>query len=110
MSTSAIQKPQHAPHELTTPVYDQKVLLSPSSLPIIEAKGVIKIQPINGTFLYYAHVFDPCMLPVINEIYIQQAQPTIDTNIKAQILMEYTHTHPNAIIHYYASDIQLHVD
>ena len=103
---------QHAPHKWTTPVYGQKIqyALPPSSLPILDAMGIKRIQSINGTFLYYARAVDPCMLPAINEISTQQAQPTSDTNAKVQMLMDYAHTYPNATIRYHASDMQLHVD
>ena len=50
------------------------------------------------------------MLPAINEISTQQSHPTTDTNAKAQMLMDYAYTYPNATIRYKASDMQLHVD
>ena len=104
--------PQHAPHKWTTPAYGQKIqyALPPSSLPILDSKGVKRIQSINGTFLYYGRAVDPCMLPAINEISTQQSHPTTDTNAKAKMLMDYAHTYPNATIRYKASDMQLHVD
>ena len=99
--------PQHAPHKWTTSVYGQKFqyALPPSSLSILDSKGIKRIQSINDTFLYYARAVDPCMLPVINEISSQQAQPTEDTNAKAQMRMDYAHTYPNATIRYKASDM-----
>jgi hypothetical protein len=104
--------PQHAPHKWTIPAYGQKIqyALPPSSLPILDFKGIKRIQSINGTFLYYARAVDPCMLPAINEISTSQAQPTEETNAKAQMLMDYANTYPSATIRYKASDMQLHVD
>ena len=101
------KKPQHAPHKWTIPVYDQKIqyALPPSTLPVLDPKGTKRIQAINGTFLYYGRAIDPCILPVINEISTQQAQPTEETNAKANMLMDYVHTYPNAKIRYYASDM-----
>ena len=106
------RKPQYAPHKWTTPVYDRKVqyALPLSTLPILDSKGTKRIQSINGTFLYYGRGTDPCILPAINEISTQQAQPTEDTNTKATMLMDYFHTYPCATIRYHASDMQLHVD
>ena len=94
--------PQHAPHKWTTPAYSQKIQYSlpPSSLPVLDSKGIKRIQSNNGTFLYYACDIDPCIIPAINEISTQQAQPTSATNTKAQILIENAHTYPYAIICY----------
>ena len=50
------------------------------------------------------------MLPKINEIPDQQAEPTEETNDKVTTLMDYAHTYPSATIHYHASDIHLHID
>ena len=57
--------PQHAPHTCTTPVYGQKIkyALPPSSLPILDAKGIKRIQSINGNFLYYARAINSSMIP-----------------------------------------------
>ena len=103
---------QHAPHKWTEPAYGQKIqyALPPCSLPILDKKGITRIQAINGTFLYYSRAVDPCMLPAINEISSQQAQPTTETNDKVTMLMDYAHTYPTATIRYHASDMQLHID
>ena len=44
--------PQYAPHKWTTPEYGQKIqyALPPSSLPVLDSKGIKLIQSINGTF------------------------------------------------------------
>ena len=56
--------------------------------------------------MYYARSIDACMLPDINKI---SAYPTEDTNKKCTILMAYTHSYPNAVIRYYASDMRLYI-
>ena len=50
------------------------------------------------------------MLTAINEISLQQAQPTEGTNKKFDMLIDYAHTYPNTIIRYKTSYIQLYVD
>ena len=50
------------------------------------------------------------MLPTLNEISIQQAQPTETTQRKLIQLLDYVATHPNAVIWYHKSDMILHVD
>ena len=39
-----------------------------------------------------------------------QSKPTEQTKAKAQQLMDYLHTHPDAYIRYHASDMFLYVD
>ena len=50
------------------------------------------------------------MLPAINEISSQQAHQIEKTNAKAQMLMDYAHTYPDATIRNHASDMQLYID
>ena len=64
----------------------------------------------HSKLLYHARAINPYIIPAINDISTQQAQPTIDTNKKATILMDYAHIYPNEIIRYRASNIQHHTD
>jgi hypothetical protein len=50
------------------------------------------------------------MLPALNEISSQQAKPTARTMSKVKHLLDYAATHPNATLHYQASDMVLHID
>ena len=50
------------------------------------------------------------MLREINEILQVQSGPTRDTEEKTRILLDYSATHPNGILHYKASNMVLHVD
>ena len=50
------------------------------------------------------------MLPAINKISASQAHSTKDTNRKCKMLMDYTHSYPNAVIRYPDSDMRLHID
>ena len=84
--------------------------LPESTLAILDKAGIKRIQSINRTFLYYVRAVDPCMLPAINEISSQHANPTEETNAKAQMLMDYAHTYPDATIRYHASNMQLYMD
>ena len=63
-----------------------------------------------GSFLYFARAVDNTILPAINDIAAQQAKPTENTLKKIQMLMDYVNTYPNPKIHFYASDMILHVD
>jgi hypothetical protein len=106
------KKPQYAPHEWTEPAYGQRIqYASPEdNLPLLDKLGIIRVQSINGTFLYYARAVDPTMLVALNEISQQQSKPTAATLKKCDRLMDYAATYPNAVIRYHASDMILHVD
>ena len=47
--------------------------------PLLDKKGIKKVQKINGTFLYYGVAVDPTILPALNEISTQQSAPTENT-------------------------------
>jgi hypothetical protein len=102
----------YAPHNWNKPVYGQKTQLAPPSddSPKLNSKETTRIQAIVGSLLYYARAVDPTMLPALNEIGTQQSAPTESTKIKADMLLDYACTYPNAKIRYYASDMVLHVD
>ena len=41
---------------------------------------------------------DPCIPVALNEIYTKQAKPTTNTSNKTDMIMNYLHTYPNAVI------------
>eukprot|EP00957_Ditylum_brightwellii_P001850 142592-Ditylum_brightwellii.AAC.1 len=69
-----------------------------------------KIQAISGTFLYYGRAINGTILPTINEISADQAKPTINTAKQSIMLMDYLATYPNAVLRFFAGNMQLHVD
>jgi hypothetical protein len=105
-------RPQHAPHLWSEPAYGsrkpQRPTL-PSTAPPLDKHGTKRIQSVSGTFLYYGRACDPCILPALNELASEQASPTTDTLAKANMLMDYLSTNPNAIIRFYASDMILKI-
>ena len=82
----------------------------PDISPVLNAKEKTHIQSIVGTFLYYARAIDNTMLVALNELAREQANPTENTKIKANRLMDYANTYLNTTIRYHASNMQLHVD
>ena len=50
------------------------------------------------------------MLPALNQIGVQQAQPTQLILKKIQRFMDYANTYQHAYVRFYASDMQLLVD
>ncbi len=68
------------------------------------------IQSGVGGLLYYARAIDGSILPALNSIGTQQAQPTENTRQKLHQVLDYVATYPDVILRYYASDMILKVD
>jgi hypothetical protein len=77
--------------------------------PLLDKHGTVQIQSISGNFLYHGRACDPCILPALYKLASEQASPTTDTIAKADMLMDYLHTYPNAIIRYHASNMILKI-
>ncbi len=105
-------RPQHAPHKWTRPTYGAKTQFAPNpdTTDRLDKPGTTRIQQINGTFLYYGWSIDPTILVALYEIATQQSSPSIDTNKKADMLMNYLSTYPNSTLRFYAGDMQLCVE
>ena len=106
------KKPQYAPHPWTEPTYGSKIqyALPPSTLPVLDKKGIKRVQSITGTFQYYSRAVDPTMMVAVNELSIEQAAPTQNTLKKCNMLLDYAATNPITTIRYHASDMCLHID
>jgi hypothetical protein len=101
---------QHAPHKWTAPVYGSRKPQNPTeycSATKLDKAGTIRVQSVNGTFMYYGRGVDPCILVALNDISTEQAAPTTETLEKTEMLMDYLHTYPNAVIRFHASDMLL---
>ena len=61
------------------------------------------------TFLYYGRAVDGTMLTALSAIASEQASPTVTTMRKAKKVMNYAATHPDAVLKYRRSDMQLAV-
>ena len=108
------KSPQFSPHEHAPIQYKQKgaqqFATAPDTSPHLTTAETKQIQSTTGSFLYYGRAIEYSILPALNDISSAQAQPTIKTKQKAQRLMDYVHTYPNAYIRFYTSDMILHVD
>eukprot|EP00957_Ditylum_brightwellii_P055343 4194482-Ditylum_brightwellii.AAC.1 len=105
-------KPQYALHKWNQPKYRQNVQYAPSpdTSDVLGKKDTSKIQAIVGTFLYYGRAIDGTILPTINEISLDKVKPTISTAKQSTMLMDYLATHPNVVLHFFAGNMQLHID
>ena len=104
--------PQYGPHCWTQPVYGAKTQFDNNSdtSDKLNPDGTKQIQQVNGTFLYYGRVIDPTILVALNEISTQQSSPTTATTQKADMIMDYLCTFPNATLRFYVGDIQICVE
>ena len=62
------------------------------------------------TFLYYGLGIDSTILVTLNKIGGQQSTATTNTETKCAKLMDYLHTHPNAVVRFHASDMILYIE
>ena len=106
--------PQYSPHEHVPIKYgrpgQQQYATTPDQSTLLSPQDTKHIQSTTGSFLYYGRAIDYTILPALNDISSMQAHPTERTQQKAERLMDYLHTYPDAYIRYYASDMVLHVD
>ena len=65
---------------------------------------------IVGTFLYYILGIDSTILVTLNEIGGQQSTATTDTEKKCVKLMDYLHTHPDAVLRFHASGMIVYIE
>ena len=97
----APSKPQYALHSWVEPVYGSCRQQYPTIYSIdsnLYKEGTKRVQFIAGTFIYYGHSVDPCILLALNEISLEQLKPTTNTISKFYMLINYLHTYPDGII------------
>ena len=104
-------RPQYAPHKWLKPAYRRKLQYAPppDTTDYLPKSGITRIQSINGSFLYYGRAVDPTILTALNDIATQQVKPTVNTEEKVHMLMDYLAMYPNAKLRFYAGDMKLHV-
>jgi hypothetical protein len=98
----------HAQHLWSKPVYGQKVQYATSNTStLLDKTGPRRVQGVSGTFLYYGRALDYTILPALNEISNNQSKPTDVTGKACDHLMDYLATHPDVVVHFYASGMVL---
>ena len=106
---TAPRKPQDQPFPHVKPNYGVKAQYSSkgdTSTPLSKDEKRF-VQEVVHTFLYYARAVNATMLPALVSIASQQAALTVQTMQHVQQLLDYTATHPDAIIIYRASAMVL---
>jgi hypothetical protein len=65
------------------------------------------IQEVIGVFLYYSRAVDPTMFTTLNKLASRQALPTEKLLSEVQHFLNYAASYPDAVITYYASNMEL---
>ena len=100
---------QDSPHPWQPPNYGAKTQLT---APLdhtrpLDAKEIKRIQEIVGTFLYYGRAVDSTMLKALSSLASAQAHGTEATMDAVVQLLNYAASHPDAVLRYHASDMNL---
>ena len=106
------KKPQYAPHVWAAKFYGKspQQATPEDTSKQLNNKDKTKVQSQVGTFLYYGRAIDQTILPALGEISIKQSKPTEKTKSELKMLMDYLSTYPNAVLRFYAGDMQLKVE
>jgi hypothetical protein len=103
--------PEDSPHAWLAPTYGAPVQLAPlaDASPKLDKDGILRLQQVIGTLLYYARAVDGTMLVALGTLASAQSQGTEATAKALTRLLNYAATHPNATIRYHSSDMVLYI-
>jgi hypothetical protein len=103
------RKLQHQPHPHALPCYGERkqyATLDDTS-PVLGKDVVLFVQPVCGTFLYYARAIDCTMLVALSAIATEQQAPTQKTLDKVNQFLDYAASQDTAIVTYAPIDMVL---
>jgi hypothetical protein len=105
------KRPQYATHTWTEPAYGQRIQYAkpPDKSAAVSDADVTRAQGIVGTLLYYARSVDPTLSKPLSTIASRLSTATTTTMDAVSHLLDYCSTKPDAVIRYYASDMQLKI-
>ena len=106
--------PQYSPHHFEPIIFGRKgqqQMAKPTSIePPLPKEKIRYVQSVVGSLLYYARAIDSTILPALNDISRNQANPTQHTIDQCQRVLDYVNTYQNVQVRYYASDMILNID
>ena len=95
------QRPNYgAKQQLTTPIDDA---------PALSAEHIMLIREVVGVLLYYARALDNTMMVALNSLAAAASDGTETLLDKLVHFLNYAASHPDAVLRYSASDMQLWV-
>jgi hypothetical protein len=105
---------EHQPHRHNPPQYGVKTQLTDLTdvTAPLDDKGNLRLQQITRKFQYYSWAVDPSMNVTLSTIASQQTRGTQQTQKDANKFLHYCSTHPDAKLHYHASNtiLKVHLD
>ena len=107
------KRPEYVWHDWTSPIYYQRTqqrATLESTAPLLPPDEKQRVQEITGIFLYYGLGINSTILVILNKIGGQQSTATTDNEKKCVELMDYLHTHPDAVVRFHASDMILYIE
>ncbi len=80
--------------------------------PVLDDKGIKRVQKIVGSILYYARAVDMMVLMALSAIAVEQTKATVKTMGKRIQLLDYLTSNSEAKVRYYASNMimNIHLD
>ena len=105
------KRPQNQPHKHAIPTYGAKIQYAKpeDSTELLSKEEKLYVQQVLGTFLFYGRAIDSTMLTALSAIASDQAAPTKATMERVRLFLDYTATHPDAVLTYRKSDMVLAV-
>ena len=103
-------KPELSPHRYASRSFNAANAQTPipdDDSARLDAAGVLRVQRIVGSILYYARALDAPLLPALTEIGSNQAKATEENLAATKKLLDFVATFPDACIQYIASDMCL---
>ena len=103
------QKPQDQPYPHIKTINGEKAQysLDADDSPLLAPAEKKIVQEVTGTLLYHARSVDAKILTALGSIATQQANPTKNAMQKVTQFLDYSASHPDAIITYKASNMVL---
>ena len=104
-------RPQHSPHPVVPSRYGKSAQnpIPPDETPAAGPDGILRIQQVVGSILYYARAVDLNALTALMTLGSEQAKATAHTLKITKHLLDYLATHTNAKLQYYASSMMLNI-
>ena len=91
---------QHSPHPVALRRYGKSAQhpIPPDETPYAVPDGILRVQQIVGSILYYARAVDLTALTALTALGSEQAKATTHTLKNTKQLLDYLATHPNATL------------
>ena len=104
------KRAQHSPYPAPLKQYGAKIQMTHiDDTPPITKEDRTRIQQIVGSLLYYGRSVDNTLLTALSSISSAQSKGTQATYDATMQLLDYCHTHPDARVRFYASDMLLRI-